>query len=101
MGHDQIERISKRKLGIFMSGKPFEHGRWSVHENRGPGGPIGYIVDGVGEEVRPGAGAFQINDGVLFDPQGKRLGYLAALEDSWVVNLGDYEIGHVLRRAVR
>ncbi|SDY31319.1 hypothetical protein [Pseudomonas sp. NFIX28] len=81
-----------------MSNKSYEKGRWSVHESRGPGGALGYIVDGVGEEKRPGEGAFQIRDGALFDPTGKRLGYLAALESSWAVNLGDHMIGHVLRR---
>lgn len=72
-------------------------GHWGVYKNRGPGSPIGHFIDGEGmatAEQRP----FRITANVLYDPDGKRLGYLAPLGESWAVNLGDYEVGHILRR---
>lgn len=80
-----------------MPSKSYEEGRWGVFKDRGPGSPIGHLIDGVGEPVRQGEGVFQIRDGVLFDTDGSRIGYLAPLGDSWAVNFGDH-IGHVLRR---
>lgn len=80
-----------------MSRKSYEEGTWGVFKNRGPVSPIGHLIDGVGEPMRQGEGAFQVRDGALFDIDGSRLGYLAPLGDSWAVNFGDH-VGHVLRR---
>lgn len=73
-------------------------GRWGVFENRGCVSPIGYFVDGVGISSGLGGSPFSIEENVLIDPDGKRLGYLAQLGESWAVNLGEHEVGHILRR---
>lgn len=71
--------------------------RWAIFENRASTEVLGYIIDGAGQSAEPGTPAYQIANGALFAPDGRRLGYLAPLADSWVVNLGDQNTGHVLR----
>lgn len=80
-----------------MSKKSYLVGRWAVFENRASTNVLGYIVDGVGQSTELGRPPFQITNGALFNPDGKRLGYIAPFGDSWAVNLGDHEVGHVLR----
>jgi hypothetical protein len=80
-----------------MSYKSYEKGHWAIFKNRGPGSPVGYLIDGIGEPINPEERVFKIRDGALFDVDGTRLGHLAPLEDSWAVNFGDH-VGHVLRR---
>lgn len=72
-------------------------GRWGVYENRGFGSPLGYFVDGEGV-ITVDQQPFRILGNVLYDPEGKRLGYLAPLGESWAVNLSEHEVGHILRR---
>jgi hypothetical protein len=81
----------------FMAEKSYLTGKWAIFKSRASTEVLGYIVDGIGQTTVPGQPPFSIIDSVLFAPDGTRLGYLAPLEGSWVVNLGDYEIGHVLR----
>jgi hypothetical protein len=73
-------------------------GRWGVFESRISTSPVGYFVDGEGMIMSPGRQPFSIVDNRLIDPDGKVLGYLAQLERSWAVNLGDHEVGHILRQ---
>lgn len=77
--------------------KPYLTGRWAIFQTRASAEVLGYIINGVGQSTTPGVPPFQISDGALFAPDGKRLGHLAPLGDSWAVNLGDHEVGHVLR----
>lgn len=78
--------------------KSYERGRWGVYKDRASITLLGMLVDGEGRSVRMGERAYEVRDGALFCPEGKRLGHLARLEDnSWVVNYGDHDLGHVLR----
>ncbi|PKH18864.1 hypothetical protein CIB54_17415 [Pseudomonas fluorescens] len=77
--------------------KSYEKGQWGIYKDRVSTTVIGLLVDGKGKEIRFGERPYEVRDGVLFCPEGKRLGTLAALQDSWVVNYGDHDIGHVLR----
>lgn len=72
-------------------------GHWAVYKSRGPGSPIGYFIDGEGVATAKQP-PFRIAENVLYDPDGKRLGYLAPLGESWAVNLSQTEVGHILRR---
>lgn len=78
--------------------RSYMFGRWGVFESRTSASPIGCFVDGEGMISSPDRRPFSIVDNRLFDPDGKRLGYLAPLGESWAVNLSDTEVGHILRR---
>lgn len=77
--------------------KSYEKGQWGIYKDRASSTLIGLLVDGKGKSIRLGESVFEVRDGVLFSPENVRLGWLAPLEDSWAVNLGDHDIGHVLR----
>ncbi len=78
--------------------RSYEKGQWGVYKDRASTVLIGLLVDGIGRSIRFGERTYEVVEGVLFCPEGKRLGHLARLDDnSWVVNYGDHDLGHVLR----
>lgn len=81
-----------------MDLKPYQMGTWAIYKDRASVDVLGYISNGVGRTTVPDEPPFSIDDESLIAPDGTRLGHLAKLGDSWVVNLGDHDIGHVLRK---
>lgn len=82
-----------------MLTKPYLTGRWAIYKTQGTHEVLGYIVDGTGLSTVSGRPPFRVENEALFDPEGKRLGHLAPLGDSWAVNHGNNDIGHVLQLA--
>ncbi len=82
-----------------MQTKPYMIGRWGVFKDLESQEVLGHIVDGAGQSTLPGRPPFDVSNGALFDPDGRRLGHLAPLGDVWAVNHGDNDTGHVLRPA--
>jgi hypothetical protein len=81
-----------------MSEKCYLLGEWSVSENRGSTLSLGYFKDGIGFSLSPSERAFSIQGESLFAPDGTELGKLTELGESWAVDLGNFNTGHILRQ---
>lgn len=84
-----------------MSAGNYLVGEWAIYENRGSSRVIGCFEGGVGVDSELSGRVYSIKDGVLFDPDGTKLGTLIELGGSWAVDLGNFKTGHILRKVVR